>query len=333
MARINQVEWLEAFVALTDHGTFTRAARSLHVAQSRVSARIADLERALGQQLIDRRRRPVVLTDSGIAFLPHARSVLTALERACDDLDALSEDIRGHVVLGTHPSISAGFMPLVLREFTRLHPGVTIDLTERTAAQLLVALQEGTVDLAVRAETGETSPSSLTCAPLWGEPYAFVVRDDHPLAQATAPADPVTLFSQPLIGISPPGGQLEPELIRLAARWNAATPRLAWRTEQPQTLVNLVREGLGVGVVNHLAFLTSEHHEVVKLLVAGDPKARIVGLWWDSHRHHSVAMRVLARFIQDFPTPEGTIPIPPDEDHPETPGRDSETATVQDVSH
>lgn len=313
MARINQVEWLEALVALDEHGTFTRAARALHVAQSRVSARVADLERALGQQLIDRSRRPVAFTDSGMAFLPHARAVLTALESACDDLDAFSEDARGHVVLGTHPSISAGFMPSVLSEFVQVHPNVSVDLTERTAAQLLVALQEGTVDLAILAETNEAPPSSLTRTPLWGEPYAFVVRDDHPLARESSPVDPVTLFNQPLIGISPPGGQLEPELIRLSARWNTATPHLAWRTEQPQTLVNLVREGLGVGVVNHLAFLTSEHHDVVKLLVAGDPKARMVGIWRDSNRHQSVAMQVLARFIQEFPTPEGTIPLAPED--------------------
>lgn len=306
MTRINQMEWIEAFVTLADKGTFTRTARTLHIAQSRVSARIQALETALGQRLVDRSRRPVHLTDAGHAFLPHARSIITAMERACDDVDALAGEVRGHVIVGTHPSISAGFMPQLLRAFASAHPHVTVDLTERTSAQLAQSLADGSVDLAVRAEWEADTPTHLTRVPLWGEPYVFVVPDSHPLAQGDTPLDPVALFTEPIIGISPPGGALEPELLRLAHRWKAPAPVLSWRTEQPQTLVNLVREGLGVGVINQLAFRTSEHAGVVDLLVVGDPDARVVALWWDSHRHMSAAMSVFAQFLRSFPIPDGT---------------------------
>lgn len=67
MPYVEQTDWLETFVSVIDHGSFSEAARALHRAQSRVSTHVAALERALGGILMDRSHRPVRPTELGTA--------------------------------------------------------------------------------------------------------------------------------------------------------------------------------------------------------------------------------------------------------------------------
>jgi DNA-binding transcriptional LysR family regulator len=70
---------LMAFVALHQAGTFTGAARMLHLSQAGFSARIHRLERAVGQRLVDRSVRPAALTPAGQSFLPYASGLLRSM--------------------------------------------------------------------------------------------------------------------------------------------------------------------------------------------------------------------------------------------------------------
>lgn len=72
--------WLRTWVEVVDVGGFARAAEQIHLSQPRVSAHIANLEKALDCSLIERRVRPLTLTDEGKALLPKARAVLSAAD-------------------------------------------------------------------------------------------------------------------------------------------------------------------------------------------------------------------------------------------------------------
>lgn len=71
-----------AAVAVARHGSFTKAAAELFMAQSTVSRQVAALERELGRDLFVRRLREVELTPHGRAFLPEAERLLDAVRRA-----------------------------------------------------------------------------------------------------------------------------------------------------------------------------------------------------------------------------------------------------------
>ncbi|MBO0872281.1 MAG: LysR family transcriptional regulator [Pseudonocardia sp.] len=81
MGRVENLDWLETFLAVTDSGGFSAPAQAVHRSQSRVSSHVTSLEQALGARLFDRGHRPVLLTDAGEAFLPHAREVLLGVAR------------------------------------------------------------------------------------------------------------------------------------------------------------------------------------------------------------------------------------------------------------
>jgi molybdenum-dependent DNA-binding transcriptional regulator ModE len=70
---------VRAVVAIAEHGSFTRAARNLFMAQSTLSRQVGALERHLGIELFNRGPRTVTLTAEGSAFLSHARKILDAV--------------------------------------------------------------------------------------------------------------------------------------------------------------------------------------------------------------------------------------------------------------
>ncbi|HVW69675.1 MAG TPA: LysR family transcriptional regulator, partial [Steroidobacteraceae bacterium] len=80
---------MRAFVAVTHQGSFTAAARELHLTQSAVSAVIRDLEEQLGLAVLDRTTRRVTLTDAGRHLLQLAERVLRDVETAVTEAKGL----------------------------------------------------------------------------------------------------------------------------------------------------------------------------------------------------------------------------------------------------
>src|ERR1700716_1011184 len=144
-----ELRQLEYFIAVAEEANFTRASERVHVAQSGVSAQIRRLERELGQELFDRTRGAVRLTEVGAAMLPYARSALDAVAGARATVDELAGLVRGHVSVGMIVARSALDLPELLSDFHRGHPGVEIPLAEDNTERLLEMLQAGELDLAL----------------------------------------------------------------------------------------------------------------------------------------------------------------------------------------
>jgi DNA-binding transcriptional LysR family regulator len=315
VGRVENLDWLETFVAVVDCGGFSAAADTVHRSQSRVSSHIASLEQTLGARLFDRRHRPVVLTDVGEAFLPHARAVLADLDRARTEVDAVLGVVRGHVVLGSYPSASAAFLPAVLTAFTARHPQVHVDLSERPSLDLSGALESGQLHLALRPLVPADHTDGLGFHPLWREPLVAVFRPDHPLARRPTPLPLAELAAHPLVTIGGSAGrdvrfEVHEALRRLEGEL-ATQPRIAWRTDQPQTLVNFVRTGLGVGITNALAMAVSDTDGVVVAEVGSPADGRTAGVFWNPHRDTPRAATALLETILATPAPPGTVPVPP----------------------
>lgn len=121
---------IEAFLAAAQHGSFSRAAEALSVAQPSLSNRIQSLERELSEILFERMGRGVRLTDAGRVFLPHAERVLRALQDGVQELEGTREATSGRLSIGSAPAISAYILPQVLKTYVSRYGGV--DVTVRT---------------------------------------------------------------------------------------------------------------------------------------------------------------------------------------------------------
>ncbi|MFD5432291.1 LysR family transcriptional regulator [Kitasatospora sp. NPDC127067] len=199
-----ELRQLQYFVTVAQHGSFTRAARLLHLTQPGVSSQIRQLERELGHPLLDRSGRTVRLTPVGEAVLPHARAALASAAAARLAAQEFGGLRRGHVRLGmvagaalTPPSELGTFPGLAttLAAFRQEHPGIDFSLTEDTTTRMLSALRDGRLDLAVvglptpgngrEGDDGGSSLSGLALHTVLEVPLVAACPVDHPLADAS----------------------------------------------------------------------------------------------------------------------------------------------------
>ncbi|APX33590.1 hypothetical protein BH708_13695 [Brachybacterium sp. P6-10-X1] len=313
MARIDQTDWLETFVAVIDHGSFSAAARALHRAQSRVSTHVAALERTLGGTLVDRSHRPIGPTELGTAFLPHARAVLEALQKGAEAVDAHTGTPRGRVVIGCHPSVSAGFLPGVLAAIHAAHPFVRVELTEHTTPDLVSGIVSGRFHIAIHSLAADPPSEDLRSVHLWTERYVAIIPPGHPLLRegeaARGGLSPQSLEAHPLIAIAQPGAAVDPDTGSALRAWELEIP-LAWQSEQPQTVVNLARAGLGIGVLNALAASICETSGTVVVPVGTAADGRQVAATRD-RRTTSPSVDVVFRAILAAAPPAGVQPARP----------------------
>jgi DNA-binding transcriptional LysR family regulator len=239
-----ELRQLEYFVAVVDEGGFTRAAERLHVAQPGVSAQIRRLERELGQELLDRAGgvRP---TAAGAAVLPHARAALAAVASVRQAVDEVAGLLRGHAAMGVVTSYDAPDVPALLAAFHRRHPGVEITLTEGRSEDLVAALREGTLDLALVSLPAE-GLSGLQTRTVTDE--AFVAAVAHTDALARRTTLPVPALRELALICLPHGTGLRSRL-EAACAGHGFRPRVAFEAGDPGTLAALAARGLGVAIL------------------------------------------------------------------------------------
>jgi DNA-binding transcriptional LysR family regulator len=141
------LEQLRVFVAVAERQHMTRAAESLHLAQSAVSAAVAALEARHGAKLFHRVGRGIELTEAGKLFLGEARGVLARAEAAELVLSELGGLQRGTLSLYASQTIASYWLPRHLVAFRRAHPGIEIRLAVGNTAQAAEAVHQGLAEL------------------------------------------------------------------------------------------------------------------------------------------------------------------------------------------
>ncbi|MFD5027542.1 LysR family transcriptional regulator [Streptomyces sp. NPDC058373] len=174
---------VRTFVAVAEAGQFQEAAADLSITPQAVSKRIAALEGDLGVRLFDRDARGARLTIDGQAFLPHARGLLQAAERAVASVRPGSRALRVDVI-GRQLSLAG-----LLRGFHRAHPETELDVVTLFDSDTAVAaVRDGTIDATFRAVTmpGRQLPKGVAATPVLDEPLHLFTGPGHPYADAPA---------------------------------------------------------------------------------------------------------------------------------------------------
>lgn len=137
---------IEVFCAVVDHGGFTAAAKVLGLPTSAVSRRVSRLEDRTGFQLLRRTTRKVAVTESGRIFHERTRGVPEQVREAVAAMSAAKEAPRGTVRV-TAPPDHGGVIWSLLAPFLHTHPDVDLELTHTLER---VDLLEAGVDVAIR---------------------------------------------------------------------------------------------------------------------------------------------------------------------------------------
>ena len=184
---------LRSFVVGIDLGSFAKAASRLGRSPSAISLQLRKLEDQVGQQLVQKHGRGLVLTEAGEMMLGYARRLLDLNDAAVSALG--SPALTGSVRIGLPQDFAETRLPETLGRFARLHPGVRIDAHVDRNAILRPCLEAGELDLALlwdedRVERDGTVIGTLPMA--WiGPRHGIVHSADRPL--------PLILFGSPCI--------------------------------------------------------------------------------------------------------------------------------------
>ncbi|VVT31418.1 LysR family transcriptional regulator [Rhizobium sp. EC-SD404] len=176
------LEQLRIFLAVATHQHVTRAAETLHLTQSAVSAAIAALETRHDVRLFDRVGRRIELTETGRLLVPQAEAVLAAADTAALMLADVADTTTGRVRIHSSQTVASYWLPERLVRFHERYPGVAIELTVANTTQVALAVMEGKADLGV-VESSVARPH-LTTEVVATDQLVVVVAPGHPFATA-----------------------------------------------------------------------------------------------------------------------------------------------------
>jgi DNA-binding transcriptional LysR family regulator len=170
---------VRTFIAVADAGQFQAAADDLTVSQQAVSKRVAALEKELGVRLFTRTPRGAELTVDGRAFLPHARELLNAEDRALAAVRPGRRPLRVDV-------ISRRIAPAaLLRDFHRAHPQTELSVvTLFDVDSAVAAVSSGAVDATFRVVPAGRLPDGVRSMRVLDEAHQLLTGPAHELADA-----------------------------------------------------------------------------------------------------------------------------------------------------
>jgi len=281
---------LQAFVAVAEQGSFSRATEVLFITQPAVSKRIAALEQQLGTRLFDRIGHRVALTEAGEALLPRARDILMRVEDSRRAVRDLSGSVAGQLRIGTSHHIGLHRLPPVLRSFSRTYPDVELDIEFMDSEAACHAVEHGELELAIVTLPLEPAPA-LDLTPIWHDPLALVAGREHPLAQRRQVAlDQLAAHR----AVLPATGTFTRQILERALAPKGLRLQVGLSTNYLETIRMLVAVGLGWSVLPR----TMLDSELVALPVSGLKLARELGVVRHRDRSRSNAVRALLGLLQ-----------------------------------
>lgn len=120
------IEQLNSFRALSETGSFTKAAEILFRTQPAISQTIRSLEDILGERLFIREGRVASLTPAGQILLDYVNEAFDTLEQGLFKIDSLKDLTEGHLTISTSDTTAYYILPDVLLEFRKKYPGIDV---------------------------------------------------------------------------------------------------------------------------------------------------------------------------------------------------------------
>jgi DNA-binding transcriptional LysR family regulator len=266
---------LEYFVAVAEAGSVTRAAASVHLSQSAMSAALADLENALSVQLLVRHHaRGISLTPAGKELLVASRQLLASAADLRAVAQGLGTSLSGTLSIGCFEVVAPYLLPELLAAAAEKLPKLQLNTTEVDLADLAEGVANGTFELGIGYDLVEDA--RLKRWPLFTLPPYVLVAGDHRFANR-ASVDLADLADDPMVLLDLPHSRDYFQSVFTAA---GVTPNIRYRSTTVETCRALVGRGLAYCVLNlHAAVpVALDGHAVAAVPLSGDPPSLTVVL-------------------------------------------------------
>lgn len=250
---------LRALTEVVAQGSFTRAAKRLHLAQPTISLQIRELETRLGVRLVDRLGKRAYATAAGRELIEHAGRIAQETDRLLAAMRRHRDGGLGQVRIGSSTTALIYHLPPVLQDLRRRHPNIELVVTTGTTSGVVERILRNEIDLGVVSLP--ISERLLQVVPLRSEPLVAIFSAS--IRDVPARVTPQFLLQHPLL--------LEyarAHVRALIMDWLSAggqEPRPAMELDNLEAVKRMVASGLGASIVPAAAILDA--HEKSSLTV------------------------------------------------------------------
>lgn len=248
---------IQAFAAIAEHGSFQKAAASLHLSQTALTRRLQNLEASLGVSLIERTTRSVALTRMGADFLPQAQRSLRELGEALQELRDTGTTRRGDIVIACVPTAGVAYLPKLLKQYAKRHPDNRVTVLDHLSSGVTGAVLRREAEFGLNI--AESPHPDLRIVPLLRDTFVLACRDDHPLASRTS-LSWRQLAPYPLVFAGRDSANRA--LLDQALGAQPVALRFLYEVQRSSTAIGLVMEGVAAAVVPRLSVQRGMHPQL-----------------------------------------------------------------------
>ena len=243
---------LETFIHVVEHGSFSKAALVLGVAQPSLSRQVRALEVELHEQLLLRHGRGVKLTESGRHLLERCHDILHLVAKTRDEIAARRDEPTGQISIAMTPTLARLHTLPLIRAFRSAMPKARLAVIEGFSAHITEWVTSGRADIGL-VHNPEPLPS-LDIKPLQ-EARLFLVS-----LASQAPSRPVpirALANYPLV--MPERGHIFRKLAEATAAMAGVQLRVEWEVSSIPVILDLVAAGMGHAALGEDAIQRIQH--------------------------------------------------------------------------
>jgi DNA-binding transcriptional LysR family regulator len=171
---------LQVFLTIATERSFSRAAEKLLRTQPAISLALQRLEQEVGERLIDRSGKDLILTDAGRTVLEYARRFQSLRQELDNSLAELRDNSAGRLIIGANES-STLYLLRHIERYRELYPKIKVQIRRSLSSKLPNELLDGNLELGVISY--DPGDARLQSKVIYTDALAFVVSPKHRLAQ------------------------------------------------------------------------------------------------------------------------------------------------------
>lgn len=292
------LQQLRHFVAVAETGSISRAAERCHISQPSLSNSLKKLSDSLDCQLLVRLHNGVSLSADGDRFLRHAHQILSAVERAREEMLAAPRSLTGVLRLGVTDSFTGSLLPALLMQARQHFPKVALEVFENERAWMQSALLDDRIDLSLLLISHVDPNEAITIEPLIASPRKLWTSAEHPILQREAISLKDVAESDFIL--------LDRDEHEQSARkyWQAygLTPNIVLRSKSVEAIRSLVAEGYGLTILSDLTYRewSNDGARVVRRTLTDPIPSMDLGLAYRSGSASAPIVKAFIPFIKTF---------------------------------
>lgn len=290
------------FAEVVDRGGFAAAGRALGIPKSKLSRRVAELERRLGVRLLQRTTRKLSLTEAGELYHRHAVAMREEAEAAEEAVAMVQNEPRGTIRVTCPVTLAQTTIGPILPKFMQDHPHVRIDMV---VTNRVIDLVQESVDVALRVRPTVDDSGSLIVKKL-ATTQSLLVASPQLLARQGRPASTDDLAKIPTVAMSAADGRASWHLIGPHSREYTLQHKPCFTADDLLTLRYFVLDATGMSVLpDYMVHRDIREGRLEEVLPGWQPRPGVIHAVFPSRRGLVPAVRRFLDFLGENVKGEG----------------------------